>query len=83
MDARDAGDLASGLGDAVEQEGGPRKIDQANQDRQEDRDPEGELDQGLARALTPAVSSDRHGVTVTVRDRVAVPPRFETTSTIV
>ena len=43
---------------------------------------EGELDQPLARGGR-GVAASGHGVTVTVRVRVSLPPKFETTSVIV
>ena len=83
MNARDAGDLTGRVRDAVEQERRACQVDKPDQDRQEHRDPERELDQTLAGAPTPTVLTTGHGVTVTVLDMLAVPPRFETTRTIV
>ena len=76
MDAGHAGELAGRLGDAVVLVGGPAEVDGAHEDEQEDRDRERELDHRLA-AL--AASARPHGVTVTVRDLVDDPPKFETT----
>ena len=83
MNARHTRDLSRGIRNAVEQERRTRQVDEPDEDRQEDRDPESEFDEALTACASRPNAEHRHGVIVTLRDRVAVPPRFETTRTIV
>jgi hypothetical protein len=81
VETRHPGDLASGIGYAVEEVPGTGQVDQPDQEGQEDRDSQGELDETLA-ALRPATSSilsRAQFVTVTVFVRVAGPAAFDAT----
>ena len=80
MDARDPGELARRLGDAVVHVDHPAEVEDPQQQHQEDRQDERELDHRLAAA---ALSSARQLFTVTVRGNVLVPAKFEAVSSMV
>ncbi len=65
MDARDAGDLAGGLGHPVVLVDRPSEVEDAHEQEHEDGDGERELDQGLAAIPRPARSIRVHGLTTT------------------
>ncbi len=84
VDAGDARDLARGLRHAVVHVDATTEVEDAHQQHEEDRQREGELDECLATAAsTAATPTAAHGVTVTVREAVLDPRRFDTVSWIV
>ena len=80
MDARDPGELACRLGDAVVHVDRAAEVEDGHHQQQEDRECEGEFDQRLA--ATPLTSAHQL-FTVTVTDDVLVPARFEAVSSMV
>ena len=80
IDARDPGDLACRLGDAVVHVDPAAEVEDGQHQHQEDRECERELDQRLAAA---PLTSAHQLVTVTVLSTCCVPPRFEAVSSMV
>ena len=80
IDARDPGELARRLGDAVVHVDPAAEVEDRQHQHQEDREGERELDQRLAAG---PLTSAHQLVTVTVRDDVLVPARFEAVSSMV
>ena len=80
IDARDPGELACRLGDAVVHVDPAAEVEDGQHQHQEDREGERELDQRLAAA---PLTSAHQLVTVTVRVDVLVPARFEAVSSMV
>ncbi len=76
MDARDTGDLARRLGDAVEHVDPAAEINDGHHQDEEDDDREGELDEGLAAFARPA-QRPHHGSTRMTSVFVVLPIEFE------